>query len=194
MRTFELPIAISNSHVHLCKEDTVKLFGMDAIADAGSKGHPQFNIGGQRVNLAGPKGTLGGIRVLIPCTRESWVELTRTHAFQLGLQPPLETGELSSGFLRIEGPAGSIELTKNVVIEVRHLEVSSHFARQVGLTNGAVVSAEISGPRSLLFRNVTVRINDKARPGFTGYLEIDRDEANAAFVNQEDLAKIFLDR
>lgn len=191
MRGFELPIAISNSHVHLSKEHAEQLFGTDALADAGSKGHPTFHLSEQRVNVVGPKGSLQGLRILIPFTRESWVELNRTHAFQLGLQPPLEKGELP-GVLKIEGPKGTIELKKNVVIELRHLEVSAAFADRHQLANETVVSAEIPGPRALLFRNVTVRVIEGARPGFTGYLELDRDEANAAFVNQGDIATIMI--
>lgn len=193
MRSFELPIAVSNSHIHLSKEDAMKLFGTDALVDAGSKGHPTFNVSEHRVSLVGPKGTLKEIRVLIPFTRETWVELNPTHTFQLGLRPPLEKGELPGGHLCIEGPKGKVETKKNVVVELRHLEVSSQFAKQWDLTQSMVVSAEISGPRGLLLRHVSIRILDKVRPGFTGYLEIDRDEANAALVKTGDIAKIIVD-
>ena len=192
MQAFNIPVAVSNSHVHLSKEDAIKLFGSENLGDAGSKGHALFNLSDQHVTFRGPKGKLEKVKILIPFTRETWVELNRTHAFQLGLKPPLENGELSAGSLVIEGPSGKVEIKKNVVLEVRHMEISSELAKQYDLTSDSIVSVEVAGPRALLFHNVKVRIVEKAKPGFTGNLELDRDEANAALLNHGDMVKVLV--
>jgi putative phosphotransacetylase len=193
MRNFELRIAVSNSHVHLSREDTRRLFGVDELAADGERGHAKFLTTRSTVALGGPRGTLDGVRVLTPSTKETWVELNRTHAFALGVRPPLEEGALPDGPVTIRGPEGEIAVSKNVVIEPRHLEVTRDEARRWGLEPGQTVSAEIGGPRALVFKNVKVRVLDEAKGTFEGCLEIDRDEANAAMVVPGDRARIVVE-
>lgn len=193
MTRFELRITVSNSHVHLCKPHVRELFGEEELAGGVHIGHPKFEKTDNTVTLVGPKGSLSGIRVLTPATSETWVELNRTHAFALGVSPPLEEGELVSGSITIRGPRGQVEVKKNVVIELRHIEITPGQAAGWGLKSGQVVSAEIGGPRAALLRNVKVRIVESAREGFDGVLELDRDEANALLANRGDRAAILVD-
>lgn len=193
MTRFELRITVSNSHVHLCKAHVRELFGEEELAGVTQIGHPKFEKTDNTVTLVGPKGSLSGIRVLTPATNETWVELNRTHAFSLGVSPPLEEGELSSGSLTIRGARGQIEVKKNVVMELRHIEITPAQASGWGLKSGQVVSAEIGGPRAALLRNVKVRIVENAREGFDGVLELDRDEANGLLANRGDRAAILVD-
>lgn len=190
MRTFELRIAVSNSHVHLDREHTRQLFGVDELDRDAERGHAKFFMTRNTVALVGPRGTIDHVRVLTPSTKETWVELNRTHAFALGVRPPLEEGVLPDGAITIRGPNGELAVSKNVVIEARHLEVTRDEARRWGLESGQVVAAEIGGPRALVFRNVKVRVLEAAKDTFEGCLEIDRDEANAAMVGPEDRARI----
>lgn len=182
MGTFELRIAVSNSHVHLSAEHARALFGLTELPVAAGRGHPKFLPTTLVLRLVGPKGTLEGIRVLSPCTQQTWVELNLTHARVLGVRPPLEEGPLQGGSLRLHGPVGSVEVTTNVVIEARHLEITAGQAVQLGLKHGQVVEAETTGPRAVRFRNVKVRVVESSRGDFDGVLELDRDEANAAMV------------
>ena len=193
MRTFEIRIAVSNSHVHLSREDTRHLFGVDEVDGGLDQGHAKFLKSGDTVALLGPRATIERVRVLTPSTKETWVELNRTHAFILGVRPPLEEGELPDGPLTIRGPKGELAVSRNVVIEARHLEVTRDEARRWGLEPGQLVSAELGGPRALLFKNVKVRVLDTAKDTFEGNLEIDRDEANAAMVMSGDRARIVVE-
>lgn len=193
MRQFKLKITVSNSHVHLTKEDAVQLFGSEKFDDAGSKGHAKFNLSNQKVTLKGPKGELRNIRVLIPFSKERLVELNRTHSFVLGIQPPLGDGKLKEGFVTIIGTMGEITVRENVIIEQRHLEITSAFAEKYCLKHGQIVSAMIEGVREVLFRKVAVKIVQGAKPGFEGTFEIDRDEANATMSNEGDMATIIIE-
>jgi len=191
MRTFELRVAVSNSHVHLTEEHARMLFGTEQF-DGSSTGHAKFIRTKSTVTLRGPRGSLDGVRVLAPCSKETWVELNRTHAHALGVRPPLEEGPLPES-LHIGGPKGEVEVNRNVVIEGRHIEVTREQAATWVLRDGQMVSAEVDGPRALVFKNVKVRILSEARAGFDGCLELDRDEANAAFVSSGDRARIIVE-
>lgn len=193
MKSFEIRIVISNSHVHLSRDHARRLFGVEELEGAVDAGHAKFMNTAHTVTLTGPKGSLERMRVLTPATEESWVELNRTHAFVLGVRPPLESGMLPANGITIRGPAGEVTVSKNVIIEARHLEVTTAEAKHWGLHAGQVVAAEIDGPRAVVFKNVGVRVVETAKDGFEGCLELDRDEANAAMVDPHDRARIVLD-
>lgn len=193
MRQFNLPIAVSNSHVHLSEEHFKKLFGHIAIEKKDNIGHPKFFTNNFTVTLSGQKGKLDNIRVLLPCSKDTWVELNRTHAYILGINPPFEDGELADGFVTISTPTDSIQVKKNVVLERRHIEITKEQAEKWDLKHGQLVKVFIDGQRSLTFNQVGVRIVDKINPSFNGRLELDRDEANAAMANQGDMATIIID-
>jgi len=190
MTTFSAKIFVSNAHVHLSKQHTELLFGTDGLEDAGGIGHPSFNKSACFVSLETPKGKIENVRVLIPCTKETWVEISRTQAFRLGIKPPITKGDLPEGQLVVRGPRGAVELKRNVVIENRHLRISAKDAQTNGITENSVGTAEVSGPKSLIFKNVTVRIEENPQMGFETSLELDRDEANACMANTGDLAQL----
>lgn len=194
MNRFTLRIAVSNSHVHLSREHALRVLGRDPTPDPTPTGHPTCGRSADIVTLVGPKGSLDRARVLTPCSKETWVELNRTDAFRLGVHPPLEAGELCDGGIVIRGSAGTVEVRRNVVIEVRHVEITPEQAKLWGLAEGQTLCADIMGPRALTLRNVKVRVVSGARPGFDGVLEIDRDEANAGFVKPGDFAELYADK
>ncbi|MBI4931749.1 MAG: hypothetical protein HY841_13360 [Bacteroidetes bacterium] len=192
MRQFNLPIAVSNSHVHLSEEHFKKLFGQTVIEKADNIGHPKFFTNNLTVTLSGQKGKLENIKVLLPCSKDTLVELNRTHSYLLGVNPPLADGELTDGFITISTPTDKIEVKKNVVIERRHIEITKEQADKWNLTNGQFVKVFIDGQRSLTFNKVGVKIVVKINPSFNGRLELDRDEANSAMVNHGDIATIIV--
>jgi len=193
MTQFNLPIAVSNSHVHLSEEHFKKLFGQTEIEKADNIGHPKFFTNNFTVTLSGQKGKLENIKVLFPCSKDTWIELNRTHSYLLGVNPPLHNGDLAEGFITISTPTDKIEVQKNVVIERRHLEITKEQANKWKLVDGQFVKVFIDGQRSLTFNQVGVRIVEKINPSFDGRLELDRDEANAAMVNHGDIATIIVD-
>ena len=194
MPRHSIRIAVSNSHVHLSAVDLDTLFGAAAEAVTTWRGHPKFDASARRVRLVGPRGSLEGLRVLVPPTHETWIELNRTHAFALGVNPPIESGDLPSAeWVTIEGPAGSVTVRRNVVIEARHVELTAEQASAIGVSAGQIARAELGGPRALVFQNVAVRVLAEAREGFAGVLELDRDEANAAMVSHGDSAVLVWD-
>ena len=193
MGQFNLPIAVSNSHVHISEDHFKKLFGQTSFEKTEDIGHPKFFKSNLTVTLSGQKGKLENIKVLFPFRKETLVELNRTHSYLLGINPPLDDGELTDGIVTISTPTGKIEMKKNVIIERRHIEITKDQAEKWKLTNGQFVKVFIDGQRSLTFNQVGVRIVEKINPSFDGRLELDRDEANSAMINQGDIATIIVD-
>jgi propanediol utilization protein len=116
------------------------------------------------VTLFGPMRSLEVV-VLTPATDETWVELNRTHAYTLGVTPPRGHGPLAAGSITIVGPRGRITVTKHVIIEQRHIEITAQQAAEYGVSAGELVHADIGGTRGALLRNVQVRVVE-AKEGF----------------------------
>lgn len=87
------------------------------------------------VSLIGPKGRLDHVRVVGPARDHDQVEVSRTDALHLGIDPPLrESGDLArTPGIRIEGPVGMIDLSSGVICSLRHLHASPADAAVLGL-------------------------------------------------------------
>ncbi|MGN1011730.1 MAG: PduL/EutD family phosphate acyltransferase, partial [Clostridia bacterium] len=77
----QVPIGISNKHVHVSQADLETLFGegyeLTPIKDLSQPGQYAAN---EKVDVVGPKGTLKGVRILGPVRPETQVELAQTDA------------------------------------------------------------------------------------------------------------------
>ncbi|MPN18914.1 Phosphate propanoyltransferase [bioreactor metagenome] len=58
----------------------------------------------------------------------------------------------------------------------RHIHFTPAQAKEFGVSDKQIVSVRIEGPRSLVFGEVVVRVNEK----FDAAMHIDTDESNAA--------------
>lgn len=185
---FELPVGVSGRHVHLTREDLNTLFGvgykLTKLKDLVQPG--QF-AAEETVSVVGPKGVLEKVRIIGPIRSYSQVEISRADSFQLGVKPPIRDSgehEASPGCTLI-GPAGEVTLEKGVIIALRHIHLHSNDAKRFGLRDHDKVAVYIGGERSLVFRNVLVRVNPNYRLEF----HIDIDEANACMLNNSDIVQ-----
>ena len=179
-----IPVTVSAHHVHLTKEHFERLFGagkeMTWHADLGQPG--QFACK-ENVTLVGPRGRIDRVRVLGPYRNASQVEISKTEAFKLGVNPPIRaSGALQdTPGIRLEGSAGAVELERGVICALRHIHITPDDALAFGLRNKDVVSVQIrDGERSLGFGSVLVRVHPQS--GLE--MHIDTDEANAAGIPQ----------
>lgn len=185
----QIPVGVSNRHIHLSHEDFEILFGsnreLNKTKDLGQPG--QF-AAEEKVDLCGPKGTISGVRVLGPFRGQSQVEISRTDAFKLGITPPVkESGNLAgSGSLTLKGPAGSLQLEEGVILAQRHIHMPPDFAGQYQISDGQMVSVSCNGPRALTFHKVLVRVS----PKYSLEFHIDTDEANSALLNSGDMVTL----
>lgn len=132
----------------------------------------------EKITIATQKDKIELARILGPLRKKTQVEISKTDAVKLGLNPPVrESGELkeSLGIILI-GPNGRVEIKEGVIIAQRHIHASPTDAVKYNLKDKQMVSVKFKGERSLTFHNVVVRVS----PNFVWKLHLDTDEANAA--------------
>lgn len=183
-------VGVSNRHVHLSKEDLEVLFGkgyqLTPVKDLRQPG--QF-AAKETVTIVGPKGAIENVRVLGPIRKETQVEISRTDAFKLGLNPPVrDSGDLDgTPGIVIVGPAGVVVKNKGVILAKRHIHMHPKDAQHYGVKDKDIVKVIVEkGERRLIFDDVLVRV----REDFALEFHVDTDEANAAMLNNGDLVYI----
>lgn len=185
----QVPVGVSNRHVHLSQEHVEKLFGpghqLTHLKDLKQPG--QFATK-EQVTIVGPKGAIEGVRVLGPVRAQTQVEVSKTDCFKLGINAPVrESGVLEGtpGCVLV-GPAGVVILDEGVIIAARHIHMHSDFAKEHGIEDKQLVKVIVEGERELVFGNVIVRVS----PNYELEFHVDTDEANAAFLKNNDIVTI----
>lgn len=139
----------------------------------------------QIVEMVGPKGVIPKVRVLGPLRTQLQVEVSRTDAIHLGVNPPIGIfGNLPQGeTIILNGPYGSLTLTQDVMLSRRHIHLNSKEAEEIGVKDGDTVfvaPATIKGnpaeSRMCIMGNTLIRVKDS----FRLQIHIDTDEANAS--------------
>ncbi|OXM13442.1 phosphate propanoyltransferase [Paenibacillus herberti] len=185
----DIPIGVSNRHIHLSVEHIEKLFGpgyaLSPLKELSQRG--QF-AAKETVSLAGPKGMLKDVRILGPSRGASQVEISRTDGFQIGIHPPLRLSGVIADTpgIAVYGPKGFVYLEQGVIVAKAHIHMSPGDAQAYGVKNGNRVQVRTHGQRPLDLHEVVIRVD----PRFSLDLHIDTDEANAGFINQGDRASI----
>lgn len=175
----DIPVGISNRHVHLSPQDVEALFGKGyALTPFKPLRQPGQFAAQECVTVVGPKGSLTRVRVLGPTRPVTQLEISRADAFTLGIQAPVrESGQLEqAGNALLIGPAGHVELHSQVICAWRHIHMSPQDAQRLNVSHGQKVKVGSRGERQLTFDEVVVRVRDD----FVLELHIDTEEANAA--------------
>jgi putative phosphotransacetylase len=183
-----VPIGVSNRHLHLSAAHVQVLFGGPMLTVDRVISQPGQFAAAERVTVAGPAGRIERVRVVGPPRGETQLELAPGDARQLGVTPPVAaSGSLASslGGVRLEGPAGSVELGRGVIVPARHLHLAPADATRLGLSDGDMLSVRCGEPgRSATLHGVLVR----SGPGHATELHLDGDEALALGVATGDTA------
>ena len=175
-----VPVGISNRHIHLTREHVEALFGkgyeLTKLKDLSQPG--QFACK-EQLTIVGPSmRAIEGVRVLGPERKRSQVEISRTDSYVLKVKPPVrESGSLDgSAPITIIGPKGIVTLDEGCIIANRHIHMSVDEGKAFGVTDGEYVDVEVIGERRTAFYDVQVRVH----PDFRLEMHVDTDDANAA--------------
>lgn len=176
----KIPIEVSARHVHVSRDDLDLLFGknyqLKPLKDLSQKG--QF-AAEEKVDIKTTQAELKGLRILGPERQHTQVELTKTDAHYLGIDPPMAECTSCAGEggeeVTIIGPKGEIK-KHCAIIAHRHIHISTEEAQKYNLKEGELVSVKVKGARPVTFHEVLIRID----PSFVLNLHLDTDEANAA--------------
>lgn len=180
----KISVGVSNRHVHLNKEDVKELFGSDLVKDF-DLNQPNNYASKNYVDLVTSKSKIEHVRVLGPDRNYTQVEISKTDAYKLGINPPIRTsGDLdNSAQITILGPKGSI--TKDCcIIANRHIHITKEDKLKYNLSD--TVSIKINGIKGGILDDVHLKISDDA------YFElhIDTDDANAFLIKSGDSVEI----
>lgn len=188
-RTNKIPVAISNRHVHLSQDDMNKLFGANyqfkVFRNLSQPGQFAYE---EKVTLVGPKGVIENVRILGPARRQTQVEISIADGIKLGVKPPIrDSGELAqSASLTLVGPLGSTTLPEGTIIAARHIHMHPDNAAWLGVKDKDRVNVKVPGARGLVYNEMLVRVSDN----YKLEMHIDIDEANAAFLKNDDFVEI----
>ncbi len=182
-------VGISNRHVHLNNADYHILFGSIPLTKRNDLTQPKTYACNETVTIKGEKRTIENVRVLGPNREYTQVEISKTDAYYLGVDPPVRnSGDLSmASKITIIGPNGSI--TKNVcIIATRHIHVDKNIRKEHKLEGIEKVSVKIGGEKGGIMENVYLKDTDEA------YFELhlDTDDANGFLLHQGDEVEILL--
>ena len=186
----DIPIGVSNRHIHLTKEDVETLFGegyeLTKIKDLKQPGQYACR---ETLTIVGPSmRPIEGVRVLGPVRRASQVEISRTDSYQLKVKPPVrESGDLGgSAPITIIGPRGIVTLEEGCIIANRHIHMGLTDAARYGVIDGDYVTVDVAGEKKTRFYDVQVRVSDQ----FVLEMHVDTDDANAAALGNGSLVAI----
>lgn len=184
-----IPVGVSVRHVHLSRAHCDALFGPGyELTHRRDVTQPGQYVTRETVDLVGPKGELRGVAIINPLRRETQVEVARTDAISLGVNPPLrESGKLDgTPGLTLRGPAGTVALDHGVILAHRHVHMHPTDAARFAVGDGDLVTLRVEGDRELTFGDVLVRVSDK----YALDLHVDTDEANAAGLTNDSVASL----
>jgi len=177
----QIPIWISNRHIHLSKEDADVLFGPNyEFKKIKDLTQPWQFACEEVVTLVGPKKSLEKVRVLWPLRKQTQVEINFSDNFVLWISAPIRMSwDLqNTPWIKVIWPKWEVQLSQWVIVAQRHIHISTEQAKKYNLTNNQVVSLKIDWVRSLVFNNIIVRVDDN----FELDCHIDIDEWNSAWL------------
>ncbi|MEY8000883.1 phosphate propanoyltransferase [Clostridium sp. Mt-5] len=175
---YEIPVGVSNRHIHLSQADFNSLFGegckLTKIKDLKQPGQYACK---ETLTICGAKGAIEKIRILGPLRSKTQVEILRGDSFKLGTISQVKmSGDLNgTPGITIVGPKGSVQIKEGLIVAQRHIHMTPEDARHFNVSDGQIVSIKVDGPRGGIYNNVAIRSND------TSALEchVDTEEANA---------------
>ncbi len=183
-------VETSARHLHLSKEHLAILFGEGyELTPKKALSQPGQFASVEKVEVIGPKKSLGMISVLGPIRPETQVEISLTDARSIGIAGMVRMSGNIAGTpgCRLVGPKGEIELKEGVIVAKRHIHFTPEDAEKFGVKDQQIVGLKIeSADRSAILGDVVCRVSPTAGTA----CHLDTDEANAAGCSGEVYGEI----
>ena len=184
----KVSVGVSNRHVHLNKESLSILFGENyELTDIGSLTQPGQFKASETVIIKTSKSEIKNVRVLGPVRDYTQVEISKTDAYKLGLNPPVrDSGDLAgSENITIVGPKGEVSV-EGCIIATRHIHILPEQMKLYGLEGTEKVSVLIPGAKGGIITNVSLKVS----PNSYFELHLDTDDANAHMIKSGDIVEV----
>ncbi|MGE5455878.1 MAG: phosphate propanoyltransferase [Ignavibacteriales bacterium] len=185
----KINVGVSNRHVHLKQEDFDILFGRDQklekFKDLSQPGEYASTL---KLIIKTEKDIIDDVRVIGPIRNYTQVEISKTDAFKLGINPPIRnSGDIvGSAGVTLVGPKGTIELKEGCIIANRHIHITDEEIEKYGLVGKTKVRVKVDGPKGGILDNVMLKKSNN----YIFELHIDTDDANAHLIKQGDIVEI----
>ena len=186
----EIPVGVSNRHIHLTREHVDILFGkgyeLQKLKDLSQPGQYACK---ETLTIVGPSlRPIERVRVLGPERRASQVEISKTDSYALKVKAPVrESGKVAgSAGVTIIGPCGVVTLEEGCIIANRHIHMSLADGEHFGVSDGDYVTVDAVGERRTRFYDVQVRVSKD----FCLEMHLDTDDANAVGLTGKSTVKI----
>ena len=182
---FKSIVEVSARHIHLCREHLDQLFGKNyQLKNIKDLSQPGMFAAEETLVVQTAGNKFDKVRIVGPLRSQTQVEISKSDAFYLGINPPVkESGDLvGSEKCKLIGPRASVDLTRGAIIAQRHLHLDLPTAKKYNLKNGELVCVKVgSKKRKTTFCQVVVRISANFKPA----IHLDTDEGNAAGIKKE---------
>lgn len=182
----EIPVGVSNRHVHLSREDFEKLFGKKEPTIYKKINQPGQFAAEEKVKLVGPRGEIDNVRVVGPCRNKTQIELLHKDQEVLGLDLSRRiSGNISdtSGLI-LAGSYGKISINEGAILALMHIHLYTNEAEKIGVKNNDKVNVKFKG--KILFENVLIRCGEDHKAEF----HLDIEEAEEVGLKNRDLVEI----
>lgn len=185
----EVKVGVSNRHVHLCERDLKILFGDNYELEVKKMlVQPGEFASNSLVTIKTEKSEINNVRVLGPIRSYTQVEVSKTDAFKLGINPPVrDSGDLDgSAAVTLIGPNGSIDLSEGCIIATRHIHITPREVHEFGFDGLKTVSVKLPGEKGGILYNVALKVGDN----YAFEMHIDTDDANAHLISSGDVVEV----
>ena len=185
----KVSIGVSNRHIHLTKEHLEILFGNNfELEKRNDLTQPGQYASSSLVTIKTEKSEIENVRVLGPVRTYTQVEISKTDAYKLGINPPVrDSGDISgSSSITIIGPVGTLNLEEGCIIPTRHVHILPSQLKIYGLEEKDTVSVRVDGEKGGILNNVNLKVSEDS----FFELHLDTDDANAHFIKNGDIGEI----
>ncbi len=182
----KVKVEVSNRHVHLskkvCEELFSKKFKLTVRRELSQKGEFSSNTA---LDIKTEKGMIEHVRVVGPLRNYTQVEISRSDAEILGLNPPMRnSGELeNSESITLLNSKKEIFIENCVILANRHLHINEEEAKKNKLENDQIISATINGKK---MDDIHVKIGSN----YTTALHVDKDDEREYNITLDTYADI----
>jgi len=181
----KVSVGISARHIHLTKENFIKLFGYEELNKFKDIKQPGLFAAKETVTLKTDNYSIDGVRILGPFREYNQAEISKTDAYMFKVNPKVRrSGDVeNTDSITVVGPKGSVDIP--VIIANRHIHISKKQAKELNVSDGQKITVKINSekPGTIL---AEFKVSDEA------YFEIhlDLDDANAFLLKQDDEVEI----
>lgn len=185
----KVSIGVSNRHVHLTKEHLKVLFGEGYELEKKSDlTQPGMFASSSLVTIKTQKSEIENVRIVGPVRPYTQVEISKTDAYKLGIDPPVrDSGDIKgSSPITIIGPNGELNLEEGCIIPTRHIHILPSQLKLYGLEGKEKVCVKVDGEKGGILSNVSLKVSEDS----FFELHLDTDDANAHLIKNRDIGEI----